>query len=155
MSRPDWCAFFDANISFRLCRMIQALEEGMRTVVHATEHPGLQAGQNPWGNSTSDVAWIAILSADQANWVAISKDTRIIDTPHEREALEQADLTFLAFDGYFANADRYGQALQLVRMWPQIVQRADAGERGVFLVRPKQEEIRQILPGFNSKGRRM
>jgi len=134
--RPS-SVFFDASISFRLCGMIDALEEHRRSIVHATNHPKLQAGANRLGNSTPDVAWIKILGDDDLDWVAISGDTKIVDTPHEREALKNSGITFFAFDRYFTNADRYGQALQLVQMWPRIIQATDACQLGIFIVRPK------------------
>ena len=155
MRAPGWGVFFDANTSPRLCNMIRALEEGARQIVHSNDHPGLQSGRNPRGNSTPDVVWLEVLSKEDTDWVVVSQDIRIIDTPHEREALKNSNLTFFVLDDYFANASKYGQALQLVQMWPGIVQAVEACQSGVFLVRTRKQKIEQISEGYSSKRRRM
>jgi len=151
--RP-WSVFFDVNISFRLCNMILAMEEGQYPVVHAKDHPQLRAGNNREGNSTPDVEWIKILSQDEADWVALSGDIHIIDTPQEREVLKNSGLTFFAFDDYFANTGKYGQALQLVEMWPEIIKTIKACDSGVFVVRMRNKKIEEVAEGSNSTRRR-
>lgn len=147
--------FFDVNISYRLCKMIAALEEGRHVVEHASTLPELQAGRNRFGNSTPDVEWIEILAADAPGWVALSGDIRIIDTPEERRALQDAGLLFFAFDDYFSKADFYGQAAQIVQIWPQIVQLIEAHRSGIFVVRTKKLAIDKIAEGQTTKGRKL
>ena len=142
MTSPTWRAFFDANLSPRLGKMIQALEESLRRVVHIRDHPILKANNTPEGNSTPDIEWIELLGSE-GDWLVISGDTAIIDPPNEREVLKNSGLPFFAFDKYFANAGRYEQALQLLQMWPEIVRKVDAGETGIFLVRMKQKKSRR------------
>jgi hypothetical protein len=117
--------FFDAQISYQLCNMLAALEEGgLDRFVHITKHPAFAHNNNECGNSTPDDVWLRVLGNEAQRWIVLSGDSAILETPHERAALTRSGLTFFAFDARFQTVNIYEQALKLIKMWPQIKAKA-------------------------------
>ena len=66
---------FDANISWRLCDMLGALEQGEHRVLHIRKHSILMHNNNEFGNSTPDTEWLSVLGQERPIWTVISGDT--------------------------------------------------------------------------------
>jgi hypothetical protein len=148
--------FFDADMSWRLSNMISALEDGIHEVIHITQDQRFSHNNNKYGNNTPDIEWLNVLGKDSVEWTAISGDTNIIDTAHERAALVASGITFFAFDDHFSNSQAYDQAFKLIRMWPDIIRHSAISEPAIYLIRTgKRPGIEKIKGGMRARGGRL
>lgn len=114
--------------------MMAALEDGNHKIVHITKHPSFMHNNNQYGNSTPDVEFLKTLGSDSVRWIVISADSEILHSAHERAALNESGLTFFALDYHFEKCGAYEQAAKLTKVWPEILQHAQASHSSIYEV---------------------
>jgi hypothetical protein len=105
--------FFDRNMSPRLARMMASYAQGEHEVRAHDDDERFTA-------TTPDVEWLGALAADHPPWVILSADGRILRNRVERQALREANITFVSF-GRWAHMRFPEYAWKLVRVWPELV----------------------------------
>lgn len=107
--------FFDNCISPKYVGALRALTNAQDVrLVHL---------QDLFPEGTDDVEWIRELSAGRG-WVVVSGDTRITRSTPERAAWRESGLTAFFFDDSWQNCRFWVQATEVLRWWPDIVERA-------------------------------
>ena len=105
--------FFDRNMSPYLTRMVS---------IYAREHTVIHHDDDGrFTHTTSDIEWITALSADNAPWIVLSGDGRILKNKSERAALEEAKLTFFCMAKVWTHMQIHEYAWRFIRIWPEIV----------------------------------
>lgn len=107
--------------------MIAGYDQPQRSVLHLDDDPRFH-------RRTTDVEWIGTLATDTVKWSVITADARIMTSAPEREAMRQSGLTFFVLTAGWLRFSFHEQAWRLVRLWPEIVARAESGTYKVYEV---------------------
>lgn len=110
------------NVFFDNCTspvFAATLDGFIRTFGHQAYHikdvPGLENGRH-----ATDLEWISHLQADNASWIFISGDGRILKNRAERTALRSAGLHGFVLAPAYQKAPLNQIAATLVWKWPEI-----------------------------------
>lgn len=102
---------FDRCLAERLARMVDAYE-----VTHEARFL-----DDYYPKMTPDVEWINGVAAWPERPVVITADKRMRRNPIERKALAASQLTLVFFKAGFHDLPMHTQAVNLLRIWPDIV----------------------------------
>jgi hypothetical protein len=128
--------FMDANISYRIARMLTALYGDMHDIIHITEHDDFKHNNIGKGqNNTPDIEWISKLGKSQAGWIVITGESDIIDTAHERAALIESGLTLFSMDKHWVKSSFRDQTWKIAKIWHEIVRNAERPGPALYRVR--------------------
>jgi hypothetical protein len=106
--------FFDRNCPERAARMIIGYEASHRVVYLDDE----------FRPETPDIDWLQALSKRPDQWAVISGDGAILRNQAERSVLRETNLTFFVLAKNWWNGEFHSRAVQLLKVWPFIVQAA-------------------------------
>lgn len=79
----------------------------------------------------SDIDWMTALS-NEGGWAALTKDIRIQFRPHERLALDRAQIVFFFLGGAWKKFSVPETAARLIRLVPLMAKQVDIVDRGRF-----------------------
>jgi PIN like domain len=112
----------DNNFSPRVARCLQAL--------FADDHE-IIALRDKFAEDTTDVEWIKTLDRE-GGWAVITRDLRIRTRPHERAALDRANVVFFFLAGAWRKSTVEDTAARLIRWVPKIVTQTTLAASGRF-----------------------
>jgi hypothetical protein len=112
----------DHHLSPRIARCLQALFECDHTIV---------ALRDKFAENATDVAWITTLDKE-GGWAVITRDLQIRKRPHERAALDKANIVFFFLASAWRKIPVEDTAPRLIRWMPKIVAQTTLAESGRF-----------------------
>jgi PIN like domain len=112
----------DNHLSPRIARCLEALFEDDHEIV---------ALRDKFSANTTDVEWITKLD-EEGGWAVITKDLHIRTRPHERAALDKANIVFFFLAGAWRKSTVEDTAARLIRWIPKIVTQTTLVARGRF-----------------------
>ena len=112
----------DHNLSPRIARALDALFSG--------EHQ-IYALRERFRPAATDTEWITALD-QEGGWAVLTRDLRIKTRPHERHALDRAQIVFFFLDGSWRKFDVAETTARLIRLVPKMAAQVDLAERGRF-----------------------
>jgi hypothetical protein len=114
--------FLDNNLAPRIARSLHALFDGEHHIV---------ALRDMFRTNAPDVEWITALD-EQGGWAALTRDLHIRTKPHERAALDRAQIVFFFLAGAWENFSVEETAARLIRLVPKMAAQTELAERGRF-----------------------
>jgi hypothetical protein len=112
----------DNPLSPRIAHCLQALFEGDHEIV---------ALRDKFAANTIDVEWITALDRE-GGWAVITRDLQIRKRPHERAALDKANIVFFFLAGAWRKSTVEDTAVRLIRWTPKIVAQTTLAASGRF-----------------------
>lgn len=106
--------FIDRNVPDRCARMVAAYEPVHPVFLH----------DKLFEPTAKDVDWISALAAKEGHWAVISGDGGILRNAAELQALRQTNLHFFLLRKNWWNGDFHDRAVQFLKVWRSIVERA-------------------------------
>jgi hypothetical protein len=128
--------FLDNNISPRICRALNELEDrDENQVVHLRDR---------FSANTIDEVWMRELGVE-GDWIVITCDTSIAKNPHEIKAwLESGLVVFFLKSGWLSLA-YWEFAWQLIKRWPLIKGKIRKAARGKGFIVPIRSSVIEEL----------
>ena len=121
--------FFDRCAPIAFARMVRGFEGDAHLVRHHDE-------DSRFTTTTPDEQWIASLSTEgEPYWIVISGDGRILKNKAQRAVLDEARLPFFYLARPWINLPIREQAWKFMKVWPSIVDHAEARVGRLFEVR--------------------
>jgi hypothetical protein len=111
----------DHNLSPALARSLEPLFRDHTFVALSDRFP----------IDVSDVDWITALDKE-GGWAVLTKDIRIQSRPHERLALDRAQIIFFFLSGAWRKFSVPETAARLIRLVPLMAKQVDIADRGRF-----------------------
>ncbi len=118
--------FCDRNVPPRLARMVDVFDN--QNTIRAYND------DDRFDETTADVEWIRVLSADNPAWIIISGDGRILKNKIELAALKESKLSFFCLAKQWMGMKIHDQAWRFVKVWPDIVENAKGESQKIFEV---------------------
>jgi hypothetical protein len=112
----------DNNLSPRIARCLQALFPDDHQII---------ALRDRFAENTTDEEWITTLDRE-VGWAVITRDLHISTRPHERSALDRANIVFFFLAGAWRKSSVEETAARLIRLMPKIVAQTGLAESGRF-----------------------
>jgi len=105
--------FCDNNISPKIANALGALANPENEVTHLSKK---------FTPNTPDIKWISEISDD--NYVILSGDPRISRRVHEKEALQDSNLTVFFLGKGWMNINIWKQAAGIIKIFPEVIRLA-------------------------------
>jgi hypothetical protein len=112
----------DNHLSPRIARCMQALFTNEHKIVALREH---------FPENTTDVEWMAALH-EQRGWAVVTRDLHIRTRPHERAALDEANIVFFFLASGWRKIAVEETAVRLIRWTPKLAIQTTLAESGRF-----------------------
>lgn len=112
----------DNALSPRIARCLQALFQGEHVIVALREK---------FAANTTDVEWINALH-QEGGWAVVTRDLHIRTRPHERAALDGANIVFFFLAGAWRKSTVEDTAARLIRWIPKIATQTTLAASGRF-----------------------
>jgi PIN like domain len=112
----------DNSLSPRIAHCLQALFIDDHEIVPL---------RKKFAENATDVEWITALSQERG-WAVITRDLQIKRRPHERAALDKADIVFFFLGGAWRKMTVEETAVRLIRWIPKIAQQTMLAASGRF-----------------------
>ncbi len=90
-----------------------------------------------FGQATTDVEWISAprwRDGEPALRIVVSGDSRILKNRQERQALDDAGLTFFCLSKNWPPMPIHEYAWRFIKVWPEIVELARRGKARIYEV---------------------
>ncbi len=134
--------FFDANISKRLARMLDAYD--IENTIRA------QMDDNHFQADTPDIEIIRRIAKYVPRPVFVTADRAIRGRPDERIALAESGLTVVFLRAGFTKLNCHQQAIKLLAIWPEIVNAVSRCKVATaFEIGPNARKVDTIGPTAN------
>jgi hypothetical protein len=111
----------DANLSYALARSLQPLFSGHQVI----------ALGDKFALNTKDEDWIKALDGE-GGWAVVTADRRLKTRPHERLALERAQIVFFFLTGAWLSYGVAETAWRLIRLGPLMEAQSKIATGGLF-----------------------
>lgn len=115
--------FFDESIPPKAASLVEVFDRESLVEAHV----------DVFVSGTPDVDWLRELGERNPKPVVVTFDSRILRNKVERQALRDADLSFVAFAGGWAALSWEDQAWKLLKAWPLIRSALKATRQPVIL----------------------
>jgi PIN like domain len=112
----------DNNLAPRIARSLNALYDGEHKIV---------ALRDLFLENTADVVWINKLSDDRG-WAVVTQDLHIRTRPHERAALDKANIVFFFLASGWKTFKTEETAVRIIRSMPKMIAQVALTESGRF-----------------------
>jgi hypothetical protein len=112
----------DNALSPRIAHCLHALFEGDHCIV---------ALRDKFAANATDVEWITALD-QEGGWAVITRDLHIRTRPHERAALDKANIVFFFLAGAWRKSAVEDTAARLIRWIPKIAAQTTLAASGRF-----------------------
>jgi hypothetical protein len=112
----------DNNLSPRIAHCLQALFQNEHQII---------ALRDRFDENTTDVEWITALDRE-GGWAVITRDLHISTRPHERAALDRANIVFFFLAAAWRKRTVEDSAARLIRCMPKIVAQTALAASGRF-----------------------
>ncbi len=118
--------FFDNCISSNLT-------EAMKLLVHPHHH--IEHLTDTFNEDAEDEEWIPQVGA-RGDLILVSGDPAITTSAKEKAVWRSSSLTAFFMGGRYAQKGKWGQVIEMVHWWPEIVRIAQTATRGTGYLLP-------------------